>query len=107
MTVFERYTQGASLLFMAVLFVPITAGVVVVILPAFGYFPALGSEQFNVQAFHAFFAQPSNLKMIQLSFTTGVMATVIAANVKIDVMANRGAAGDTSVSTFIHRPSRI
>ena len=53
-------------------------GVVGVILPAFGYFPALGSEQFNVQAFHAFFAQPSNLKMIQLSFTTGVMATVIA-----------------------------
>ena len=41
MTVFERYTQGASLLFMAVLFVPITAGVVGVILPAFGYFPAL------------------------------------------------------------------
>ena len=78
MTVFERYTQGASLLFMAVIFVPITAGVVGVILPAFGYFPALGSEQFNLQAFHAFFAQPSNLKMIQLSFTTGVMATVIA-----------------------------
>lgn len=62
MTVFERYTQGASLLFMAVLFVPITAGVVGVILPAFGYFPALGSEQFNVQAFHAFLPSPLTLR---------------------------------------------
>lgn len=78
MTVFERYTQGANVIFMAVLFVPISAGLVGVILPAFGYFPALGSEHFNLHAFHALFAQPSALKMIQLSLFTGILATVFA-----------------------------
>ena len=57
---------------------PVGAGLIGVVLPAFGYFPAIGRTTFGLDAFAELFAWPGFRPSIRLSVTTGLGATVLA-----------------------------
>jgi putative thiamine transport system permease protein len=78
MTGFQRFTLIARFAFLAILSIPVLAGVVGVLFPAFGYFPALGSDRFNVNGFAQLFAFDGIASMIGLSLLTGLSATLLA-----------------------------
>jgi putative thiamine transport system permease protein len=63
---------------LALLIVPVAAGLLGIALPAFGYFPALGGREFSLGAFHALFAEPGLFDSALLSFATGLAATAAA-----------------------------
>ena len=56
MAVFQHITQSVRVLLIALLSVPVFAGLVGVVLPAFGYFPALNAFDFNLGVFKHLFA---------------------------------------------------
>jgi putative thiamine transport system permease protein len=76
---FNRITVWAKWLLLCLLIIPVVAGVIGVFLPAMGYFPAIGAEQFNFRVFAALFDVAGIHRMMWLSLFTGVMATIIAA----------------------------
>lgn len=77
-TGFQRFTLIARIAFVAVLSIPVLAGVVGVLFPAFGYFPALGSDSFNATGFAQLFAVDGIGVMVGLSLLTGLSATLLA-----------------------------
>ncbi|WP_420933022.1 ABC transporter permease [Alteromonas sp. A081] len=76
---FERVSDCARWLLLCLLTIPVLAGVVGVFLPAMGYFPAIGANQFDFRVFAALFDVAGIHNMMWLSLFTGVVATVIAA----------------------------
>lgn len=75
---FYRVTILARWLLLILLTVPVLAGVVGVVLPAFGYFPAIGANAVSMDVFARLFALDDAEKMIALSLITGVASTLIA-----------------------------
>ena len=57
---------------------PVVAGLVGTLLPAFGYLPAIGGHELSLAAWRALFEQPGVLRSIRLSLQTGVVATVLS-----------------------------
>ena len=57
---------------------PITAGLAGTLIPAFGYFPALGGNHFNLDGFRMLFAEPGIWMSVFLSLFTGIAATVLS-----------------------------
>nr|WP_175580964.1 ABC transporter permease subunit [Marivivens donghaensis] len=57
---------------------PVAAGLVGVVLPAFGYFPSIGRTTFGFDAFRELFMWPGFVPSVRLSVTTGLGATVLA-----------------------------
>lgn len=68
----------APLLILALLVIPVTAGLGMVLLPAFGYLPVLGSEQANLSAWQMLFAQPGLGRSVTVSFVSGLASTALA-----------------------------
>ncbi|WP_194097615.1 ABC transporter permease [Marivivens aquimaris] len=68
----------ARLLVALLLIGPVAAGLIGVVLPAFGYFPAIGRTAFGLDAFAELFAWPGFVPLIRLSMTTGLGATALA-----------------------------
>ena len=68
----------APLLIIALLVMPVTAGLGMVLLPAFGYLPILGSEQANLSAWQMLFAQPGLGRSVAVSFASGLASTALA-----------------------------
>lgn len=68
----------APLLIIALLVMPVTAGLGMVLLPAFGYLPVLGSEQANLSAWQMLFAQPGLGRSVAVSFASGLASTALA-----------------------------
>lgn len=62
----------------ALLVVPVTAGLGLVLLPAFGYLPVLGSEQANLSAWQLLFSQPGLGRSIIISLTSGLFSTALS-----------------------------
>ena len=62
----------------ALFLLPVGAGLVGTLLPAFGYLPAIGGEQLSVEPWRALVDQPGVATSVQLSVQTGWFATVIS-----------------------------
>ncbi|MDP3898339.1 MAG: ABC transporter permease, partial [Mesorhizobium sp.] len=57
---------------------PILAGLLGTILPAFGYLPALGGDAFSLDAFKALAAQPGILASARMSLVTGLVSAALS-----------------------------
>ncbi|MBD3584817.1 ABC transporter permease [Salinimonas sp. HHU 13199] len=74
-------------LFIALLIVPVGAGIVAVLLPALSYFPAIGEHHFSLAAFSRLMQVDSIVHMAMLSLFTGLMATFIATVGTLSILA--------------------
>ncbi|MEO6031662.1 MAG: ABC transporter permease, partial [Burkholderiaceae bacterium] len=63
---------------MAVFLLPVAAGLVGTLLPAFGYLPAIGGEQFSLEPWRALADQPGLFTSVQLSLQTGLLAAALS-----------------------------
>lgn len=59
----------------AVFLLPVAAGLVGTLLPAFGYLPAIGGHRLSFDPWRALMAQPGVMTSVQLSLQTGLLAT--------------------------------
>ena len=63
---------------MAILILPVLGGLLGVILPAFGWLPALDKTQFNLQGFEQLMQTPGIAQMIGLSFFSSMVSGLLA-----------------------------
>ncbi|MCU0830241.1 MAG: ABC transporter permease subunit [Rhizobiaceae bacterium] len=63
---------------LAMLTLPVAAGLAGTLLPAFGYLPALGGERLSFEPFLTLAAEPGIWRSAWLSFSTGLAATLAA-----------------------------
>lgn len=78
MSRFHQLTYAVRVTLIALLSVPVLAGLLGVIAPAFGYFPALGYTQWSLISFADLASVAGISRMAWLSFSTGLIATVLA-----------------------------
>ena len=62
----------------ALFLLPVAAGLVGTLLPAFGYLPAIGGEQLSLEPWRTLADQPGLANSVRLSVQTGVLATAIS-----------------------------
>lgn len=67
---------------------PVIAGLIGVVLPAFGYFPAAGADQFSFEPILALFAWNGLASAVRLSITTGLIATAISCLIALGFTAS-------------------
>lgn len=75
---FTHITLVARWCLLLLLCIPVLAGLVGVIFPALGYFPAIGANTFSAQVFATLFGLPDIWQMMWLSLFTGVGSTLLA-----------------------------
>ncbi|WP_133482814.1 MULTISPECIES: ABC transporter permease [Halomonas] len=68
----------APILIVLLLVAPILAGLAMVLLPAFGYLPALGGESLTLAPWRALFAEPGIWRSVTISLASGLLATAIS-----------------------------
>ena len=62
----------------ALFLLPVAAGLVGTLLPAFGYLPAIGGDHLSVDPWHALADQPGMMTSVRLSLQTGLLATALS-----------------------------
>ena len=77
----------APLLPLAVLLVPVGAGLAGVLAPAFGWFPALGGESLSLGPWRALLAWPGLPDAVWLSLFTGLGATAVSLLITVMICA--------------------
>jgi len=77
----------APALTVAVFALPIGAGLVGTLLPAFGYLPAIGGETFSLAPWRALFTHPGFASSLTLSIITGLAATLLALAIALGACA--------------------
>ena len=75
---FSALVKFSPKLLMAILILPVLGGLLGVILPAFGWLPALDKTQFNLQGFEQLIQTPGIIKMIALSFFSSIISGLLA-----------------------------
>lgn len=75
---FTHITLVARWCLLLLLCIPVLAGLVGVIFPALGYFPAIDANAFSTQVFATLFDLPDIWQMMWLSLFTGVGSTLLA-----------------------------
>ncbi|UWU16923.1 ABC transporter permease (plasmid) [Rhizobium sullae] len=70
--------QAVGLLLLCGLGIPIAAGLIFTLLPAFGYLPSIGGHALGVQPWRELFGYPGFATSLRITVTTGVTATVLA-----------------------------
>ncbi|WP_240692169.1 ABC transporter permease [Alteromonas portus] len=75
---FTHATLFARWCLLLLLCIPVLAGLVGVIFPALGYFPAIGANGFSTQVFVTLFTLPDVWQMMMLSLFTGFGSTLLA-----------------------------
>lgn len=75
---FTHVTLVARWCLLLVLCVPVLAGLIGVLFPALGYFPAIGANAFSTDVFATLFALPDVWQMMALSLFTGLGSTLLA-----------------------------
>ena len=92
-----RFAPAVTLLlFLA----PVLCGLVAVVLPAFGYFPALGLRTLSLAPLAAFFAVPHLLDSVLFTLGCGLAATLLSCLVVAALFASFGESG---VMRFLHQ----
>lgn len=90
----------APALIISLLVLPVGAGLAMVVLPAFGYLPALGGDRFSLAPWHTLFAQPGLWRSVAVSATSGLVSTALALVIVVLFLA---ASAGTSVDRTIRR----
>ena len=75
---FAQFTRIMRWCLLLLLCIPVLAGLVGVIFPALGYFPAIGANSFSLDVFRTLFALDGIWHMVWLSLFTGVGSTLLA-----------------------------
>ena len=75
---FSTIVKISPKLLMAILILPVLGGLLGVILPAFGWLPALDKTQFNLQGFEQLMQTPGIVQMIGLSFFSSMVSGLLA-----------------------------
>jgi len=75
---FSRVVKFSPRFLLALLILPVLGGLISVLLPAFGWAPALSQYSFNLQGFTALWSTPGISKMVTLSIVTGLVSTLLA-----------------------------
>ncbi|MCE8022209.1 ABC transporter permease subunit [Halomonas sp. MCCC 1A11036] len=78
----------APLLIVTLLVGPILAGLVMALLPAFGYLPALGGERPSLAPWRELFVQPGLARSVAVSFASGLATTAVSLAVVLLFLAS-------------------
>ncbi|MBQ0730102.1 MAG: ABC transporter permease subunit [Oleispira antarctica] len=84
---FTRLVTFSPKFLLAILILPVFGGLLGVLLPAFGWTPALKQTAFSLQGFDALWQTPGIVKMITLSITTGLISTLLAFVMTLMILA--------------------
>ncbi|ARD42946.1 ABC transporter permease subunit [Colwellia sp. PAMC 21821] len=76
--IFSTIVNISPKVLMAILILPVLGGLLGVILPAFGWLPALDKTQFNLQGFEQLMQTPGIAQMIGLSFFSSIVSGLLA-----------------------------
>ncbi|MEL0659393.1 ABC transporter permease subunit [Psychromonas arctica] len=87
-TLFTRLVRNSPYLLIALLVVPVLGGLLGVLLPAFGWFPALGANEFGLFGFVQLFNTPGIERMVLLSFGTSLVSTLLAFVITVLILAS-------------------
>lgn len=68
----------APITLVALLVLPVTAGLAMVVLPAFGYLPVIGREQLSLAPWQQLLAQPGLGRSVLVSLFSGLASTALA-----------------------------
>jgi putative thiamine transport system permease protein len=93
-------SAASPLVVVLLLTLPILAGLAGTLIPAFGYFPALGGNRFHLDGFRMLFAEPGIWMSILLSLFTGLAATALSLAI---VAAAIAAGGGTKAFAWLTR----
>ena len=69
---------------------PVIIGLLGVLLPAFGYFPALGGHQLSLDPAVVFLATPGLVRSILLTLSIGIAATALSLSLSFAILAAAG-----------------
>lgn len=75
---FTRLTVFTRLLLFLLLLIPVSVGLIGIVFPSFGYFPALDRHDFSFDIFKQLFAVDGVGRMVWLSLFTGIGSTLLA-----------------------------
>lgn len=79
--------RAAPGLVVALMVLPVAAGLAGAVLPAFGYFPVLGGETFSLAPWSELLAWPGLGAAVRLSLFTGISATALSLSITILIVA--------------------
>ncbi len=92
----------APALIVALLVLPVGAGLLMVLLPAFGYLPALGGYSASFTPWQMLFAQPGLGRSVAVSFASGLVSSAVAlAIVVLFLAASRGTWLDRAIRRLV------
>jgi putative thiamine transport system permease protein len=92
----------APWLLIAVLVVPVGAGLAALVMPAFGVHPGLGAATVSLAPWHALLAWPGIAQSVVLSLAAGLIAPLVALTVVILFLAaNQGTWLDRALHRFV------
>lgn len=77
----------APWLVVALMALPVAAGLAGAVLPAFGYFPALGSDSFSLDPWRDLLAWPGLAAAVRVSLVTGIGATLLSLAITLLIVA--------------------
>lgn len=87
----QQRAQGQGVIIISLLLaLPVGAGILGVVLPAFGYFPALGGHHLSPEPFRAFLSTPGLTRAIALTLGTGLAATALTLCMVFGLLATAG-----------------
>lgn len=92
----------APVLIIGLLVLPVGSGLLMVLLPAFGYLPALGGYSVSLAPWQMLFAQPGLGRSVAVSFASGLVSAAVAlAIVVLFLAASRGTWLDRSIRRLV------
>ncbi|OXL20322.1 ABC transporter permease [Psychrobacter sp. DAB_AL32B] len=84
---FTRLVKLSPLFLIALLMLPVLGGLLCVLLPAFGWAPALEQTTFGLQGFKELWQTPGLAKMVNLSVAAGLISTLLAFAITLMILA--------------------
>lgn len=84
---FTRLTTLSPKFLLLLLILPVLGGLISVLLPAFGWIPAIGQTTIGLQGFEALWQTPGLGQMVALSVATGLISTLLAFMLALMILA--------------------
>ncbi|MBH0055386.1 ABC transporter permease subunit [Pseudoalteromonas sp. SWXJZ94C] len=85
--IFTRMVKFSPRFLLALLILPVLGGLISVLLPAFGWAPALEQTSIGLQGFNALWQTPGLSQMVALSVATGLVSTLLAFVITLMILA--------------------